>query len=597
MPGETLISPILRRPLKGNVRVYKPLESEKGDLVVWWYGGIAKNSQAKTVPRVAVFFRKLNEDGVPSVFIRKEVALTHLGLLRIGTIWRNGTCEAEAIFQTEKLNISFTEGDWNFVSPYNCAQNREDNPVNPKDYPLNFSRDRNWLINLPLPDGKNLLIPCLEFYVRCYGRSEEVPRILATYHWEEVRRRFCQPFDQPIEPGYWPVKLGDRLRNGDVVFVAHTLYDPYAQLAAKRVYSQLEAAFGNNEPYAFVQVAPWFQGRADLKVSGLWINGGKTFLALRVQGCSDPQDDPIQRDRENPNKVEMAADSENANKAWDGAAVRVLKKLPEIIDLTDAQEPDHGAVRIEIEEDEFEVLGPQRSVIDVWRKKAKSSAGRPGDGGDAVSFSTGEAYGSGKGVGHASIHAPPTMESCGALRDVWNALLYIKENRPDKVNTVEWFTFEHGFESSHEPRLIALQPFSADSEDKIATSIRNWPYYDVNEKQPRGILVARAMVGGSLVYFFEIQRRPRKKKEEDGTVKDSEESYKGLVFTLETQQEFKPWLKYLLSDVRYASGVVHRLVKKCPGKAHAFMHKASADEQVPCESAVVNAFYKVGVEI
>lgn len=390
-----MVIPMIRRPLGGNVRAYQPMEGEEEDLVVWWYGGIVKNDRAQSVPRVVVFFRRLDDQGVPGDFVRRQVALTHLGLLRIGTVWTKGVCRAAVGFQTEKVDVDFSPDSWRFTSPDECTRNGEADPINLYDYPLYFRRDKNWLIEFSFAGGKNLLIPCLEFLVRCYGRSEEVPRVLVTYPWEEVQRRFYAPFDQPALPEHWPIKLKKRMRDGDVVFLAHVHYDPHAQRAAKSVYAQVETAFSGGGSYAFVKITPWFTGPAQIKVSGLWINGGRTFLGLRMRGCSDPQGEPIQRDRENANKTDTPGEDGEADKARDGAPLHVLKKLPEIVDLTDDQEPDHGAATIEVEEPEFEILGTQRVVIDVKRDRAETSAGRPGDGGEPGAFSSGEAYGTG----------------------------------------------------------------------------------------------------------------------------------------------------------------------------------------------------------
>ena len=84
--------------------------------------------------------------------------------------------------------------------------------------------------------------------------------------------------------------------------------------------------------------------------------------------------------------------------------------------------------------------------------------------GDETIFSTGEPYGSGKGVGQASIHAPIRLESQGFLRDMWNALLYLQSAYPTAIHSVSWFTFEDGFSTSPDPRLISLEPFGIDDD-------------------------------------------------------------------------------------------------------------------------------------
>lgn len=496
--------------------------------------------------------------------------------------------------ELKQIDVNFTQGMWKFVSPAQAAKAGIENPINQNEYSLYFANDKNWLIDFPLANGKNLLIPCTEFFVRYYGRSEEVPRVLATYGWEEVNKRFYAPFDQPVTPNTWPIKLKSRMYNSDIVFLAHMKYDSCTAFASKNINSQIEISFLNKEPFAFFQAGPWFNGKAQVLVSGLWINKGKTFLALRILGGSDPQEASIQRDRENSNKTDVPSDAALGN-ATDGRPSRLIKKSSEIVDLTDEAEPNHGAASVEIEESDFVVLGEPRVVIDVRRNKFTNRPAKPKDIGDLKEFSSGEPHGEGKGVGFASIHAPAIMESEGMLRDMWKALHYVKQKQPDLITSIEWFTFEAGFGSSDEPKLIGLQPFIEDEE--VATNIRNWLYLNIAEKTPRGILIARIISACNMIYFAEIQRRPRIKKDDEGNEVESEESFKGLVFVLENQSHFESWLGKFLSDVRHSRGIVQKLLGGCPGKAVSFKHSTAKSDEVPCGAAVMNALNKIGIEI
>src|SRR5690606_24791082 len=152
-------------------------------------------------------------------------------------------------------------------------------------------------------------------------------------------------------------------------------------------------------------------------------------------------------------------------------------------------------------------------------------------------FATGEPHGTGKGVGHASIHAKPVMESQGTLRDMWNAMLYHSKRLPEVITAVEWFTFDDGYQRDIEPKLVGVPEFTEkellEGWHEITTAIRTWPYVETNNKSlVRGILVARLTVRNQYVYILEIQRRPRRKKDSDGQFQDSEETFQGFVFTL-----------------------------------------------------------------
>ncbi len=382
--------------------------------------------------------------------------------------------------------------------------------------------------------------------------------------------------------------------NSDVVLLAHAKYDSHTRFALKIIYAQLEAHYkSGNEGICFIKIAPWFEGPADLKVKGIWFDDGKSFLAFQVVGCSDPTGNPILRGRENSNNAKAPA-PDGAPAAWPGMPQRTLMKPPQIIQLTSTNEPDPLALSVEIEDPEFEVLGAPRAVINMRKDQAVSSAGPKVDGTNASAFSSGDPSSQNQGTGYAAIHAKPVMESLGMVRDMWNAMLSLKEMYPDQVQSVEWFTFEDRYKNATEPKLIGLQPFSDD--DLLDTATRKWPYMDVTAFQSvRGILIARIVVQDKPIYILEIQRRPQQKKNKSGGIEAAEESYQGLVFVLDNQNNFQDWLRHLLSEIRFVKGVVQKLTGHCPGKASAFKHSTATSDAMTCESAVLNALGKMGI--
>lgn len=234
-------------------------------------------------------------------------------------------------------------------------------------------------------------------------------------------------------------------------------------------------------------------------------------------------------------------------------------------------------------------------VKDYRRYQAETSAGKRSDRGNPDSFSSGEVRGAGTNTGHASIHAHVAMESEGTLRDMWNALRKLPTSHPDQVRSVEWYTHENGFRSSEPPQLVALTPFDKDDKD-ITTKKRNWLFFDVENRLPRGILVARVVSPKKVIYIVEIQRRPRIAKADDGTETDAEESFQGLVFELHDELTFLDWLNHLLSEIRHVIGIVKNLTALCPGNAFSFRHVRSADKH-PGQAAVRNALEKLDIKV
>ncbi|MGK5038449.1 hypothetical protein ACQ4WN_24825 [Janthinobacterium sp. LB3P118] len=566
--------------------------------MAWWYSGFYKNAKALSQPHVLVLFRKITDGMLSDDVIQRRLPLTVLGQIRIGSIWQNDRCRAETSLLPKQFAVNFSPGKWRFTS-FAEAQRRQALPPYPmEEHPLLLDKDRNSLLEFALPDGGKLIVPCIEFFSRCFGRSGELKRVLATYPWDgqgdTATNRLYAPLDTPEEPGQWQVRLRRRLHNGDVVFLAHAKYDPYTQFVAKGINAKLEASYDpKSKNPAFIDIGPWYEGPAELKVEGIPFNNGKSFLALRVLGMSDPKGALVLRARENSRDAENPA-PEGSPEAWAGAPVRQLLKYPEIIDLTGDVEPDADTGAIEIQDPDFEVLGDARPVINVKPEQATTKAGAGGKPSDVSTVSGGDAYGSGKGVGYASIHARPVFESHGTLRDMWDAMVHLHTTRPEFVQELSWFTFADGFSTIPVPELIALEPFKED-DDATATA-RRFPFMDPSVPLLRGILVARLIVPGGPTYIVEVARRPRKISAEDGTTKDAEEAFQGLVFRLNNENELKPWLRYVAAQIRHENGVFKRLTASCPGIADSFSHRLSskitADSQ-PCASIVLGALAKL----
>jgi len=590
------------KPMDRTTRIDFALQNNESEWLTWWYCGLYKNHAAESQPNALVGFREILSGNLSDNVILRRVPLTALGQITVGSIWKEGICQSAVDFTTHDFEIDFMSDSWCFTSFEHAFVNGIELPYPRLIHPLQFKTDKNWLIEFKLPSGGKLVVPCLEFFSRCYGRSQELKRILATYPWrgstEAHHSRLYAPLDEPEEPNKWKVKLRRRLMNGDITFLAHAKYDPYTEKAAKSIYAQIEENYSpESKSPLFIKIPPWFQGSAEIRARGIWFDNNRSFLALQLVGCSDPDGILIIRDRENTNKREGDDPYGTSGEAWAGAPEKILVRPPDIVDLTGDAEPDHGASSVEVLDQNFVVMGIPRAIVDRRGKRVTDASGARRKGDEVTAYSSGESLGSGKGIGYASIHAKPVMESQGALRDMWNAMQHTKIKYPDRIQSVEWFTFEDGYKTAECPGLIALETIDECDEPDIPTTTRNWVYHDVATARVRGVMVARMAVMGTHVHIIELQRRPRIKKDENDQEKESEESFKGFVTVIEDKGQFVQWLKRFLSDVRYVRGIVQKLSKYCPGKADAFSHRPAGHEDVPCEAAVLNALSKMGIKL
>ncbi|WP_448150107.1 hypothetical protein [Labrys miyagiensis] len=571
--------------------------------IAWWFCGLYKPQVPGTQPKVLVEFRRLLNDGTidnsRNGAILSRLPLSELGQVRVGTSWKGQQCDRELVLEEKLFDLDFTPGSWRITCPFDETKVGGSEPFPLQLHPLKYGvNDRNRLLEFSLPTGERLVVPCLEFFARCYGRGSNLRRDLATYPWdghgETCVERLYAPLEEPDEPDMaWKIRPRGGFVRGDTVFLAHAKYDPYTESVARRIYAELEADFSNRPTSpAFLNVRPWFQGPARLLVAGRPFEGG--FLGLRILGCSEPSGILIERLRDAGEPDETLPEANELSDEWRGAEGRRLVKAPQIVHLVD-EDPDRNARSIQIDDPDFIVLGERRPVRMARRGGRSKRKGPSNDEIDVEGYSGGQRHGSGKAVGHYTLNTPSVMESHGAMRDMWNAMQHLGRKYPEAISSVSWFTFQTGFRYDRNVSTIALSPFEPG--EPAEPEIRHWLFLDRQVGIPRGVLVARMNVRDRRIDFFEIQRRPRTKKDKNDRPTAGEENFQGLACQLRANDDHEAWVRTFLSRVRHVKGVVKKLVRECPGKAVAFIHKSARDEEVPCEAAILRTLQNLDLHL
>ncbi|MDY0134118.1 MAG: hypothetical protein RBR22_11795 [Desulfuromonas sp.] len=576
-------------------------------LLAWWYCGIYKNAREQSQPLVQVAFRtQISAKVFSNEIVYRNISIALLGQIRIGSLCRDNRVIAHATYETREFDLLFEKGGWWFTSFDKTTELNRQPPFPLEIYPLISERDKNWLVEFRLESGGTLISPCLEYFNRCYGQSAELRRILTTYPWkgrEGSLDRLFAPLGEPEESNkIWKIKLRESLYKGDATFLAHVKYDDYARRAAKFLHSNLETQYsGSTSIPAFAKIGPWHTGHTRLRVGGISFNDGKSFLGLQILGGTEPVGMSIILNREHSENSLNSTGQVAGNNTSQEAPLTKLNQRAESLNLTAFSEPDNNGYSIELDDPEFVILGPRRAVY-THRTLQARSAGRlstSGEDNGIDTYSAGDPYGNGKGVGQASLKIKIVLESEGVLRDMWNAMLHLKKQYPNTVHSVEWYSPSQGFTQSETPELVALSPIDANEfyeGKRVETSIRTWPYMDkTTQKELRGLLIARININGTDIYIIEIQRRPRKRKNSSGKSINTEEPFRGLVFRVDSQEALYSWLSVVMSQVRYLKGVVSKLTKYCPGKVDTFVHVESSRDEVACWSTLENALNKMSI--
>lgn len=201
----------------------------RGSHIVCWYNKFQRNTQDRFMPQVNVVLR--SEDDLSSKTLFKEfpVAVTYLGQLRIGSVVVSDGVEGIADrtlpeLHQERFTVDFTRGAWEFGEAATFG-----NPLAHIPWLKDFQPSGPMLV-FPLENYRTLWIPCTEFFSRCYGRSQEIKRVLSLYPWKNAKRRLFGLRDMPKgeETGGWTIRLQRPFVPGDAVFLAHVWHDPYA---------------------------------------------------------------------------------------------------------------------------------------------------------------------------------------------------------------------------------------------------------------------------------------------------------------------------------------------------------------------------------
>jgi hypothetical protein len=485
-------------------------------------------------------FKYLNELDEAEESEVVPVGISRLGSFRIGTIWQNGKCVAETDLGKDYVfSVDFTEDKWSYVS-FTSQPDRPSLQKIPATGSVQPAAVLTDMLSFPLSHGRTLLIPCIEFLVRCYGSTPDIARTLATHPWSKVQADLYAAIDLNHES--WLVQPAPYVHDDDALLLASMLYDPYAQRAAKEIYSQRDYALGNGLNAVSLKVRPWFQGPANIRVRGRWFEDRKTFVCYEVTGLSEPQSHSYEIRRPRYSK-----------KAPHGEVIAAIHRphveVPKPEDpfqITDWQEPDRAAAEWRKADPGFQTIEPkcrftrstehrtysERKVVTV------APSARP-------THSTGDKVGTNKDVGKLKHVARRFIGDGGVLNAMWMELTRLRHTQPG-FTSLEWYS-HHRFHQGPTFRLHPLAPF--DEDDSPTDDARRWLAFKENATRLRGMLVVRAVINRRSFYIFEAQR----KKIRHGNEYEEESSY-GLLMEINNPALALEEIFNVCDKIRFCSG-------------------------------------------
>ncbi|EKN3402649.1 hypothetical protein AB5J03_003119 [Yersinia enterocolitica] len=562
--------------------------------VVCWHKGFIPNASLRNQPRVQTEFRPLGKNGeLLPIYEDIQLLVQDLSFFSIGSVWHNGVCVQQSHLQEKTFELNF-DGGWRF-------QNAQDASVFPADL---YKPDRrhlpeSWVIEFDLSNAAKLIVPCIEFFSRCYGFSGEVKRILTTYSWEECQQRLYAPSGMPEEAGKWQICLPPLIPEIDAVMLATAKYQPETQRALSSIHSALSTQFFNqratgkrNEWPVPLKAGPWHRQPATLVVEGIpYGPDGQSFLGLRITGLSEPDGPPVRISHQQGDKAENPAPP-GSDVAFEGARITTRVQVPDSVVVTGFTDPEPGMERTEAETPSLRIVGQRRVINKVISPQARYASGAPVPGKEATSFSPGQAERNERSVGELSVQtrAVSVMDSEGVVRDVWGALLALKDARPDLILSVEWYTPDGGFSDSRSPEYIAFDPGS-----QAFTELYNWCHTDSFQIFRRGVLFIRIRMHDKTAYIAEIERRPSDSDKDNAKEKDK---FQGVIFMQSSPTDLNDWIRSFMKQARLNKGIVGRFIGDMPGIVREYKHPSpTSNSPHPGYPSIRNAFNKIDIKI
>lgn len=536
----------------------KAIQHLKGANVVWSYERIRKNYDAQSIPLVDVVFRALDELDVPDEISVIPIGIARLASFRLGTIWRDGECIAEHDFGEDQLfTVDFTEGTFSYVSAV-AKRGHPSFRADPVPGSAQKAPTLTDFLSFPVPEG-TLLIPCIEFLVRCYGSTPDIARTLATHDWDNVKAQLYACAE--VDPEIWLVRPAKHIHDDDALLLASMLYDPYAQNAAKEIYSNLDISLGAEMKEVSLQVRPWFQGLATVRARGRWLKGGKTFVCCEVTGLSEPLSNPYEIRR-----VNYSREDPQGKVVTDINRIDVeIPKPQDPYEVTDLEEPDRNGAEWAKPDPGFKTIGPNcrftrsieaRSYSE--RRVVKHAPKTP------TVVSTGDKVNSGTGVKKVRNVARRVLGDGGVLNAIWTELRRLQHAQSD-FSLLEWYSGKAFHEGSNF-RLLSLPGFH--DEDNPGDDARRWLAYKDNATGLRGMLVIHAVINHRSFYILETQRKKKRFKE----VYEEEASF-GLLMEIHDPALALEEISRICDKIRFCSGKFLALDDLDPDFKHwAFRH-------------------------
>lgn len=211
-------------------------------------------------------------------------------LTGVGDLWQNQTLVASPDYEVEAFHdIELNRDTAHMVKAGSSLEADEGFLLPMAEHPWHMGNTHSYCLRVTLPDGRYLVVPCMELVRFYFGSSSDL-----------LNRLFTPPLtrDKLYSKAAWDLRrrklslnLADQIHGASAADIGRIAGDDAAWLAAMLVPSScLRASVSGREIYP--QAAFPFEGMTTLIASGKWLSQGdrprQTFLVYQLRSCAHP---------------------------------------------------------------------------------------------------------------------------------------------------------------------------------------------------------------------------------------------------------------------------------------------------------------------
>jgi hypothetical protein len=541
--------PILRGAL-----AIEGLPKDDREWATRWYLGIVRNPPGLSEPGVRLLLTQPPNSGENQRWKCATIGLTHLGQVRLSSIWKNGVLLRDHPMTPLTVKVSGSPESFALEPAIAVRRLSRLSPTFQEGQLLELPS----ILKVSCPNRDiRLLIPTIELFSRCYGRSQQLKRVLATLPFSDAVRELIAPDCVPQKSGYWLITLAKNIPDEDELFLSHLKHDDTTGKRVRRLCGSFQSAsVQGGAALVTPEVLPWWSGNVLLSCLGINLtNDPGTFLVFRIDGMENPHGPPLQSDRENTNRVESTDEPhENASSSGWPRHRKAHQKNGDPSELVHTQEPSRMCKSRVVYDDPFSILGTPRHIERVERARSHSYAPPSQGVEEGPRALSGGAHRSLSGCdqpGPASITAPRLVESPDeVMKAVWAALIAIASTTGTTSIAIQIWTGTT-FRSSADVVPIG-EPF-------VAPDVRDaqpWCYVrDPAEpkRRSRRYYLVKAVAKSVTGYLFELERRVAQSDQRPLT---ETERFRGLAFTLDGSVGIQDLITTICARATESKGVL-----------------------------------------